>query len=129
MKLVQWELYHKQFEAATAHNQWIDMDKAVALTLRLKKPAPQVLTALPYGNIIEYATLNCLEQRFWQKHHAPMKRQELKNCIQKSREGLQNYAADIRRLTQNAYSSMNPESVKSVTVHSSIDNIHYCKVQ
>ncbi len=30
------ELYHKQFEAAAAHNQWTDMEKAVALTLHLE---------------------------------------------------------------------------------------------
>ncbi len=27
-----WELYHKHFEAAAAHNQWRDVQKAEALT-------------------------------------------------------------------------------------------------
>ncbi len=28
-----WELYHMQFKAATAHNQWTDVETAVILTL------------------------------------------------------------------------------------------------
>ncbi len=67
-----------------------DMTKAVALTVHLKGAAQQVLAALPQRNTIEYATVvNNMEQRFGQKHLAPMKRWELKNRIQKSGEGLQ----------------------------------------
>ncbi len=93
-----WELYHKQFEATAAHNQWNDVKKDVALTVHLKGPALQVLAALPHSDTIEYASLvNRLEQRFGQKHLAPVKRRVLMNRIQKSGEVLQDYAADIRR--------------------------------
>ncbi len=34
-----WELHHKQFEAAAAHNQWSDAEKTVALTVHLKRQA------------------------------------------------------------------------------------------
>ncbi len=34
-----WELYHKQFEAAAAHNQWGDEEKVIALTVHLRGPA------------------------------------------------------------------------------------------
>ncbi len=91
-----WELYHKQFEAAAAHNQWSNAEKAVALTVHLKGTAKQVLAALPQTDNSEYATLvNCLEQRFGQRHHTPVRRWELKNHIQKSGEGLQDCEVNI----------------------------------
>ncbi len=47
----------KQFEAATAHNQWSDMEKAVALTVHPKGAAQQMLAAMPQSDTIEYTTL------------------------------------------------------------------------
>ncbi len=86
------------------------MEKAVALTVHLKGAAQQVLAAFHQSDTIEYATLvNCLEQRFGQKHLAPVKKRELRNHIQKSGEGLQDYAAYIRRLAQEAYPSVDLE--------------------
>ncbi len=41
------KLYHKQFEAAVAHNQRCDAEKAVASTQHQKEQAQQVLAALP----------------------------------------------------------------------------------
>ncbi len=77
-------LYHRQFDAAAAHNRWTEMEKAVALTVHLKGAAQQVLAALLQSYTIEYATLvNSLEQKFRQKHHALVKKRELSNRIQK----------------------------------------------
>ncbi len=60
-----WELYRKQFEAAVAHNQWTEMEKAVILTAHLEGAAQRLPVALSQSDNIEYATLvNCLEQRF-----------------------------------------------------------------
>ncbi len=47
------ELYHKQLEAAAAHDQWNDMEKAVAPTVHLKGTTQQVLVALPQSDTIE----------------------------------------------------------------------------
>ncbi len=58
-----------------------------------------------------------------------MKRRKLKNSIQKSGERLQDNAADIQRLAQEAYSSMNPEFVESAVVDSLVDGIRNWKVQ
>ncbi len=38
-----WELYHKQFEAAAAYNEWNDREKTVTLTVHLKGAAQRVL--------------------------------------------------------------------------------------
>ncbi len=125
-----WELYHKQFEAAAAHNQWNDAEKAVALTVQLQGPEQQVFVPLPQSDTIEYATLvNCLEERFGQKHLAPMKKRELKNCIQTSGEGLQDYVAQILRLAQEAYTSVNPKFMGSAAVDNFMDGIWDWEVQ
>ncbi len=58
-----------------------------------------------------------------------MKRWELKNCVQKSGEGLQNYAADIRRLAQEAYTSTDLEFGESAAANSFVDGICDWKVQ
>ncbi len=50
-----------------------------------------------------------------------MKKRELKNRIQNSGGGLQDYAADIRRLAQEAYPSMDPEFVENAAVESFVD--------
>ncbi len=47
-----WELYHKQFEAAAAYNQWTDMEKAIALTVHLTGAAQQVLATLPQSHTL-----------------------------------------------------------------------------
>ncbi len=60
-----WELYHMQFEAAAAYSEWTDIEKAVVLTVHLKKAVQQVPIALLQSHIIEYGTqVNYLEQRF-----------------------------------------------------------------
>ncbi len=80
--------------------------------MQLQGAAQQVLAALTQSSPIEYATLvTWVEQRFEQKDLAPVKKQELRNHIQKSGEELQDYAAEIRRLAQEAYTSMDPEFV------------------
>ncbi len=58
-----------------------------------------------------------------------MKWWELKNRIQKFGEGLQDYAADIRCLVQEAYSSIDPEFVESVAVDSIVDGIQDWEMQ
>ncbi len=69
------ELYHKRFEAATAHNQWANIEIAIVLTVHLNEVAWQVLEAMRQSDTIWCATLvNCLEQGFGQKYLAPMKR-------------------------------------------------------
>ncbi len=106
------------------------MEKMVALIVHLKGTARQVLTALPQSDTIECATLiNCFEQRFRQKHLAQVKKRELRNRIQKSGEGSQDYVADIWRLAQEAYPNMNPEFVESTAVDSFIDGIWDWEVQ
>ncbi len=92
--------------------------------------AQQVLATLPQSDNIEYASLvNCLEQRFGQKHLAPLKRRELKNHVQKCGEGLQDYAADIWRLAQEVYPNINLEFVESTAVESFVDGIWDWEVQ
>ncbi len=118
-----WELYHKP-EATVAHNQWTDTKKTVALTVELKGATQQELAALSLSDIIKYATLvNCLEQRCGQKYLASVKEGELKKRIQKCWEGLQDYAADIRRLTQKTYPSMDPDLEQNAAVDSFVDGI------
>ncbi len=74
------ELYHKQFEAAAAHNQWTEMKKALALTVHFKGAAQKVLATLSPEDTIEYAALvDCLEKRFRREHLAPVKKRKLKN--------------------------------------------------
>ncbi len=58
-----------------------------------------------------------------------MKRQELKNHRQKSREELQDYVADIQRLAKEAYPGTGPEFVERAAVDSFIDGIWDWEVQ
>ncbi len=116
--------HHKQFKAAAAHNQWSGIEKAIIITVCRKR------AALLQIDTIEYATLmNCLQQRFAQKHTAPVKREKLKNCKQKSRKGLQDYTTDIQRFAQEAYPSMDPESVESAAVEIFVDSMHDWEMQ
>ncbi len=124
-----WELYHKQFEAAAAHNQWSNAKKTVAPIVHLKRVAQRVLTVLPRSDTIEYVSLvNCLEKRFEQKHLALVKRRELKNRTQKCGEGLQDYAqtsdASPKRHTQARI-----QILWSATVERFINGIQGWKVQ
>ncbi len=115
-------------EAAAAHNYCSEMKKAVAQTRHLQEPKQQVLAALHQSDSIEYATLvNCLEQRHGPKHLAPVKRMEFKNCVQTFGEGLQNFAADIRHLTYEAYPSVDSEFVQGAAVGSFVDEIQIGK--
>ncbi len=97
--------------------------------VHIKVLAQQVLAALQ-NNTIKFATfVNCLEQRFGQKYFATVKRWKLENCIQKSGEGLPDYAANIRHLAQAAYRSMDPEFVESAVADRLVDRIWDWEVQ
>ncbi len=92
--------------------------------MHLKGPAQQMLAALPPSDTIEYVTLiNCLQQRFGQRHLAIVNRRELKNRIQKSGEGLQDYEVDMRHLAQKVHPSMDPQFVESAAVDRFVDGI------
>ena len=108
---VQWETYLSQFKATAKANAWTMEQQALALVASLRGPALNVLPLLSDEEKEDFGMLSeKLEVQFGSAHKGPVHRAQLKARQQKSGESLQDFEADIARLTKASY----PDASQSV---------------
>lgn len=118
------ETYKLQFEAACVANAWNNQEKATALVLALRGTALDMLRTLPRGDQEDYQRLaSALELRFGEHHLQQLFRTQLRAKKQNPTETLQEFEADIKRLTHMAYPTAPVELLEEMATRSFIDGI------
>ncbi|CAH1998121.1 unnamed protein product [Acanthoscelides obtectus] len=98
--ITSWNVYRRQFEAAANANGWSSTKKATALTLALRGDAAAILQRISPEEQEAYEQLvGHLELRYGQSYLGHVYHTQLKNRFQKSGESLQEFEADIARVS------------------------------
>ena len=125
-----WSMYRRQFEAAASANGWSDEEKATALIVALRVPALGMLQSIPVEQQNHFGDLvAALELRYGDQHREQLYRAQMKNRVQKSGESLQEFEADVRRLTQLAYPEAPEDFKEQLAVQVFIDGLRDSEIQ
>ncbi|GFT84898.1 uncharacterized protein TNCV_2507361 [Trichonephila clavipes] len=109
-----WEVYKIQFSIISEANGWTEGVKACQLEASLRGEAAEVLKTLPDTERLNLNSLyNALDLRFGQKYSKDYARLQMKTRFQKTGESLQEYASEVERLANLAF-SYHPATVRSV---------------
>jgi DNA repair exonuclease SbcCD ATPase subunit len=96
-----WAVFHRQFDAAAAHNDLTSREKAAHLLSVLQGQAADVLHSVPAGASYE-DFVGALQDRFGDHQLAAAYRSRLKARVQTGGETLQEFAAAIEQLAHRA---------------------------
>ncbi|GFV45701.1 uncharacterized protein TNCV_1970021 [Trichonephila clavipes] len=107
-----WEVYKTQFCIIHEGNGWNEGVKACQLAASLKGEAAEVLQTLPDIERLNLNSLyNALDLRLSQKYSKKYARLQMKTRLQKTGESLQEYASEVERLANFAFSD-HPATVR-----------------
>ncbi|GFV82234.1 uncharacterized protein TNCV_2791321 [Trichonephila clavipes] len=99
------EVYKTQFSIISEANGWNEGAKACQLAASLRGEAAEVLQTLPDTERLNLNSLyNTLNIWFGQKYSKDYARLQMKTRLQKTGESLQQYASEVERLTNLAFS-------------------------
>ncbi|GFW94226.1 uncharacterized protein TNCV_1979661 [Trichonephila clavipes] len=100
-----WEVYKTQFSIISEANGWTEGVKACQLAASLRGDAAEILQTLPDTERLNLNSLyNALDLWFSQKYSKDYARLQMKTRLQKTRESLQEYASEVERLANLAFS-------------------------
>ncbi|GFW83894.1 uncharacterized protein TNCV_856771 [Trichonephila clavipes] len=100
-----WEVYKTQFSIIFEANEWTEGVKACQLEASLRGEAAEVLQTLPDAERLNSNYLyNALYFQFGQKYFKDQAHLQMKTRLQKTGESLQEYAAEVERLANLAFS-------------------------
>ncbi|GFV45644.1 uncharacterized protein TNCV_2794701 [Trichonephila clavipes] len=107
-----WEVYKTQFCIIYEANRWNEVVKACQLAASLRVEAAEVLQTLHDIERLNLNSLyNALDLRFGQKYSKEYARLQMKTRLQKTGENLQEYASEVERLANLAFSD-HPATVR-----------------
>lgn len=125
-----WENYKRQFEAAASANHWTELDKAISLTVSLRGDAINVLQTIPPSEEKDYQQLvKRLNARYGSAHTEGVCFAKLRYRVQKPRESLQEFGADISRLVRLACPDAPESFLESLSVGSFVDGLEDAEIQ
>ncbi|GFX01295.1 uncharacterized protein TNCV_3729641 [Trichonephila clavipes] len=100
-----WEVYKTQFSIISEANGWTEDVKACQLAGSLIREAAEILQTLPDTERLNLNSLyNDLDLRFSQKYSKNYARMQRKTRLQKTGESLQEYASEVEKLANLAFS-------------------------
>ncbi|KAJ8937331.1 hypothetical protein NQ318_011835 [Aromia moschata] len=95
-----WSMYRRQFEAAAKANEWTSQEMATSLVISLRGQALEILQSISEEQQNDYDRIvGALEIRYGHKYLRQVYQSQIKSRQQSSNESLQEYEADIERLT------------------------------
>lgn len=102
-----WSVYRVQLEAAAECNRWSQHETAVHLLMSLKGPALELLQGVDQKERCNLATImELLDARYGERHLASLRQRQLLTRRQRQGESIQDFEADIARLSQLVYSEI-----------------------
>ncbi|GFX96668.1 uncharacterized protein TNCV_244551 [Trichonephila clavipes] len=109
-----WEVYKTQFCIISEANEWTEGAKACQLAASLRGEAAEILQTLSGTEQLNLNSLyNALDLQFSQKYSKDYARLQTKTRLQKTGEILQEYASEVERLANLAFSD-HPATVREV---------------
>ena len=103
----EWSEYIIHFEQIAQWNNWSDLQRAQALTIKLRGEAQKLLSSLTYAQFMDYNTLKrALSQRFNPEEREIAYRCEFKNRKRMKNEQPSDYGYILQRLGRKAYPNM-----------------------
>ncbi|GFV00880.1 uncharacterized protein TNCV_1386941 [Trichonephila clavipes] len=125
-----WEVYKTQFSMISEANGWTEGVKACQLAASLRGEAAEVLQTLPDTERLNLNSLyNALDHRFGRKYSKDYAHLQMKTRLQKTGESLQEYASEVERLANLAFSD-NPTTVReTISLQYFVDGLREGEVQ
>ncbi|GFX69681.1 retrovirus-related Pol polyprotein from transposon 412 [Trichonephila clavipes] len=125
-----WEVYKTQFSIISEANGWIEGVKACQLSASLREEAAEILQTLPDTEQRNLNSLyNALDLRFSQKYSKDYARLQMKTRLQKTGESLQEYASEVERVANLAFSD-HPVTVReAISLQYFVDGLKDGEIQ
>lgn len=119
-----WPIFHKQFEAVSALNDWDMEHKATSLVLSLRGKAAEILRTIPDEQLSNYDTLvQQLMNRFGEGHLEQVFKMQLRNKKQQDHESLQEFQSSVERMVHQAYPKASTEMRDDIIAETFINGI------
>ncbi|GFX73296.1 uncharacterized protein TNCV_4206461 [Trichonephila clavipes] len=125
-----WEVYKTQFSIILEANGWTEGVKACQLAASLRGEAAEILQTLPEPERLNLNSLyNALDLRFSQKYSKEYARLQMKTRLPKTGENLQEYASEVERLANLAFSD-HPATVReTISLQYLLDGLKEGEIQ
>ncbi|GFU61674.1 uncharacterized protein TNCV_4522111 [Trichonephila clavipes] len=125
-----WEVYKTQFSIISEANEWTESVKACQLAGSLRGETAEILQTLSNTERLNLSSLyNALELRFGQKYSKEYARLQMKSRLQKTGESLQEYASEVERLANMAFSG-HPATVReAISLQYFVDGLKDGEIQ
>ncbi|GFV15907.1 uncharacterized protein TNCV_988901 [Trichonephila clavipes] len=125
-----WEVYKTQFSIISEANGWTERVKACQLAASLRGEAAELLQTLPDTERLNLNSLyNALDLRFSQKYPKDYACLQMKTRLQKTGESLQEYASEVERLANLAFSD-HPATVReAISLQYFVDGLKDGEIQ
>jgi hypothetical protein len=117
-----WAVFHRQIDAAAAHNDWTPREKAAHLLSVLQGQVADVLHSVPAGASYE-DIVGALQDRFGDHQLAAAYRSRLKARVQTGGETLQEFAAAVEQLAHRALVGLPLCHIQTEAAHAFINGI------
>ncbi|GFY18155.1 uncharacterized protein TNCV_2045611 [Trichonephila clavipes] len=125
-----WEVNKTQFSIISEANGWTEGVKASQLAAFLRGEAAEILQTLPNTERLNLNSLyNALDLRFGQKYSKEYARLQMKTRLQKTGESSQEYASEVERLANLAFSD-HPATVReTISLQYFVDGLKEGEIQ
>jgi hypothetical protein len=117
-----WVVFHRQFDAAAAHNDWTPGEKAAHLLSVLQGQAADVLHSVPSEASYEDIA-GALRDRFGDHQLAAVYRSHLMARVQTGGKTLQEFAGAVKQLAHRALVGLPEGHIQTEAAHAFIDGI------
>ncbi|GFV73825.1 uncharacterized protein TNCV_3540011 [Trichonephila clavipes] len=125
-----WEVYKTQSSIISEAYGWTEGVKACQLAAFLRGEAAEILQTLPDTERLNLNSLyNALDLRFSQKYSKDYARLQIKTRLQKTGESLQEYASEVERLANLAFSDLPATVRKAISLQYFVDGLKDGEIQ
>jgi hypothetical protein len=119
---VPWAVFHRQFEAAAAQNNWTQSERAAHLLSTLRGKAADIVHTVPPEATYK-AIVGALQDRFGDHQLVAAYRSQLKARMQVGDETLQEFAAAVEQLAHQAFVRLLVTFIQTEAAHSFVDGV------
>ncbi|GFT69150.1 uncharacterized protein TNCV_2566071 [Trichonephila clavipes] len=128
--ITNWEVYKTQFSIISEANGWTEGVKACQLAASLRREDAEILQTLPDTERLNLNSLyNALDLRFSQKYSKDYARLQMKTRLQKPGESLQEYASEVERLANLAFSDHPATVLEEISLQYFVDGLEDGEIQ